>query len=37
MGGGVRQCSVARWEMGSLDLWVTLNLLALDQLLRLEG
>lgn len=23
--------------MGSLDLWVTLNLLALDQLLRLEG
>lgn len=33
----VGKCSVAGWGVGNLDLWVTLNLLALGQLLELEG
>lgn len=31
------KCRVAGWGVGNLDLWVTLNLLALGQLLELEG
>lgn len=35
--GEVCKCSVAGWEVGSLDVWVTLSLLAVGQLLELEG